>query len=208
MPCCFLKLVRGIFRGLKESLRKISEGINPSKCLKNVPPKLKSVCHGLWRLQWWWRQHHAVRTLDRTDLREGIQNTHIWSNTISIHPFLWVGVCENTPNLVGKAHKHMHTCMQGGEVRCETISDSLPLSLGANRENMQVQPRQVEACDGKNNLGVKAGPVQGEGEWLVGPVCHGKHYVGRVKLVLRNFQEKSQKHESGLTYLQRAEEIN
>lgn len=103
-----------------------------------------------------------------------------------------------------RTHSYAHT--HAG--RWETTRLSLPSPLFWERVNMQVWLNQIWEC-GEKMLGWQSRICWSEVEWLSWTLkssdgC-GQARCEEVKLVPHNSQEKSQKHESVLTYLKRAE---
>lgn len=107
-PCRFLKLALGIFRDLKENLRKIFEGnINPLKCQEKMCHPTSNfsavVCDGTVVTKIWMQHHTCIRSSEGTALFSGKECKFptagnscgtkksilcIWNSIISIHSFL------------------------------------------------------------------------------------------------------------------------
>lgn len=199
LSCCFLKTASGLFRDLKENLGKIFEGNI------NIPWKLEKVlvftetsvvCDGTVVMKSW-MQYRTVRTSGDTVLFSGekckfpaaakscgtIESIlSIWNSVICIHSIFWSDVLEN---MLIESLCNTHGNMQGGEVRNHIISLSHHEHAGCTNQHL--------------GSVVDIGSIS----WpLMTPDGCGQAVSEEVKPVPRNSQEKSQKHESVLTYLQ------
>lgn len=189
--CCFLRLAQGVFRDLKENLRKIFEGnINPLKCLKKCAILIINSEQRFVMALWWQKTECSItlyQASEGTVLFTGKECKFpaaanscgtkksilcIWNSIISIHSFLSSGVCENTLWVsVEHTHTHMHSCR---EVRWETTQcPCLPLtSVLGNRVNMHVWLNWIWECGRWNRMkkcwSVKVGSAWELSEWLVG----------------------------------------
>lgn len=199
LSCCFLKTASGLFRDLKENLGKIFEGNI------NIPWKLEKVlvftetsvvCDGTVVMKSW-MQYRTVRTSGDTVLFSGekckfpaaaksrgtIESIlSIWNSVICIHSIFWSDVLEN---MLIESLCNTHGNMQGGEVRNHIISLSHHEHAGCTNQHL----------GSVVDIGIISWP-------LMTPDGCGQAVSEEVKPVPRNSQEKSQKHESVLTYLQ------